>query len=262
MSTSSFFPNTGSRCLRLNRSIRNVLARPCFCRLASARDRGTEPTADCPLKPKPRGEGICKTWPGTSVYPAQGFRKFSQVYDKGGMGLRGPAPKPTAIRMIEGNPGKRPFNPRGPKALDGEPEMPRHLNADARREWRRLVPILLAMRVLSESDYIALANLCQNYATLIAAQKLMAKAGGTGLLIKTSSGYIQQSPLLGIINKQIESLNKQLREFGMTPSSRTRIEAVVDPYKPGFDPLERALCGTNEARPAFQPTRWTKGSLD
>jgi P27 family predicted phage terminase small subunit len=123
---------------------------------------------------------------------------------------------------MEGNPGKRPFNQREPKALKGEPEMPRHLNADARRAWRRLVPILLAMGVLSESDGIALANLCQAYATLIAAQRLMAaqtKAGGSGLLIKTASGYIMQSPLLAICNKQMELVNKQLREFGIPQSS-------------------------------------------
>ncbi len=162
------------------------------------------------------------------------------------MGLRGPAPKPTAIRMLEGNPGRRPFNEREPIALAGAPAMPRHLNADARREWRRLVPLLLTMRVLSESDGIALANLCQTYATLISAQRMMdkqIKAGASGLLIKTGTGYVQQSPLLGIINKQMTLLNTQLREFGMTPSSRSRIEAFDEGNRDGIDPLERALCG-------------------
>lgn len=62
------------------------------------------------------------------------------------MGLRGPAPKPTALRIIEGNLGHRPLNQREPKPLVGEPDVPAHLSRDAKKEWRRLVPILLAMR--------------------------------------------------------------------------------------------------------------------
>jgi P27 family predicted phage terminase small subunit len=80
------------------------------------------------------------------------------------------------------------------------------------------------MKVLTEADYIALANLCQAYSTLMNAQKQMNK---TGILYKSKSGYIQQSPLLGIIHTQTTIVNNLLREFGLTPSSRTRV-AVVD----------------------------------
>ena len=67
------------------------------------------------------------------------------------MGLRGPTPKPTALRLYEGNRGHRPLNDREPVALMGEPEMPKHLDRDARREWRRLVPLLMTMRVLTRA---------------------------------------------------------------------------------------------------------------
>jgi len=39
---------------------------------------------------------------------------------------------------------------------------------------------------------------------------------------------VQQSPLLGIITAQTTIVNNLLREFGLTPSSRTRI-AVAQP---------------------------------
>ena len=39
----------------------------------------------------------------------------------------------------------------------------------------------------------------------------------------TKTGYVQQSPLLGIITAQTTIVNNLLREFGLTPSSRTRI---------------------------------------
>jgi P27 family predicted phage terminase small subunit len=158
------------------------------------------------------------------------------------MGLRGPAPKPTALRVYEGNPSRRPLNDREPVALLGEPEMPKHLDRDARREWRRLVPLLLSMRVLSESDGIALGSLCITYSRLIQAQRLMAKSS---LLIKTPGGYVMQSPVLSIVNSQLAALSLQLKEFGLTPSSRSRMIATSE-TSGGIDPLERALCGEDE----------------
>ena len=104
----------------------------------------------------------------------------------------------------------------------GVPECPDHLDEIAKKEWNRICPILLAMRVLTDADYIALGTLCQAYGTLIDAQRRMNK---TGILYKTESGYIQQSPLLSIIRGQQQVICALLREFGLTPSSRTRIQA-------------------------------------
>src|SRR3954452_24455381 len=141
------------------------------------------------------------------------------------MGFGGPAPKPTAIKRLEGNPGKRRLNEAEPKPMMGVPEYPDYLDDVAKKEWGRLTTILTAMKVLTEADYIALANLCQAYSTLMNAQKQMNK---TGILYKSKSGYIQQSPLLGIIHTQTTIVNTLLREFGLTPSSRTRA-AIAEP---------------------------------
>ena len=62
------------------------------------------------------------------------------------------------------------------------------------------------------------------------------------MLIKSASGYIQQSPLLGIINGQMAALTVMLREFGLTPASRSRILATSE-RNGGIDPLELKLCG-------------------
>src|SRR5438270_4520371 len=120
------------------------------------------------------------------------------------MGLRGPAPKPTSIKRLEGNPGKRKLNELEPTPKAGAPECPDYLDEVARREWDRLTAILVSMKVLTEADYIALGNLCQAYSTLMNAQKQMNK---TGILYKSKSGYIQQSPLLGIIHTQTMIVN-------------------------------------------------------
>jgi len=159
------------------------------------------------------------------------------------MGLRGPAPKPSGIRVLEGNPAKRSLPANEPRPLAAEPEMPGYLDREARREWKRLVPILLSMRVLTVADGVALASLCQAYSMLVQAHNAMqqaTKGGGSGLLVKTPSGYVQQSPLIGIINSQVEIINRISREFGLTPASRTRLAALAEP---GVDALEAKLCG-------------------
>lgn len=143
------------------------------------------------------------------------------------MGLRGPAPKPTALVLLEGNPGRRPFNDWEPKPRQIRPKCPAHLDEDARREWRRLAPILARMRVLTEADGIALANLCQQYATMIKAQQMLQKSS---LLFKTGSGYVQQSPLVGIVSACVDQINRLCREFGLTPASRSRFQ--VEPEGP------------------------------
>ena len=106
------------------------------------------------------------------------------------------------------------------------PSCPDHLDAEAKREWKRLVKMLLRVRILTEADGLALANLCQTWSTLVKAQT---KLNESGLLLKTPSGYIQQSPLLGIVNNCTEKVVKLSREFGLTPSSRSRLHVPPEP---------------------------------
>src|SRR4029077_12362774 len=82
------------------------------------------------------------------------------------MGLRGPAPKPNAIRIAEGNPARRPINTDSPQFAAGEPQQPAGMSPEARREWRRLVPILLSVPgLLTEADGHELADMCEARAT-------------------------------------------------------------------------------------------------
>jgi Phage terminase, small subunit len=75
---------------------------------------------------------------------------------------------------------------------------------------------------------------------LIEAQKHLNKGG---ILFETPNGYIQQNPLLGIIRVQMSIVNGLVREFGLTPSSRTRI-AVEEPDTSDADFWRRPLAAT------------------
>jgi P27 family predicted phage terminase small subunit len=138
------------------------------------------------------------------------------------MGLRGPAPEPTALKLHRGNPGKRPLNQWEPQPLPVAPTCPAHLDAEAKKEWRRLVKILMRMRVLTEADGMALASLCQARSTMVKAKQ---KLSETGILLKTPIGCVQQNPLISIVNSCTETVTRLSREFGLTPASRTRIHA-------------------------------------
>jgi P27 family predicted phage terminase small subunit len=142
------------------------------------------------------------------------------------MGYRGPIPKPSAIARAEGNPGKRRLNDSEPQPRATVPRCPEHLDEHAKKEWKRLVPVLRRMRVLTEADWMTLANLCQTWSTLVKAQTKLTEMG---ILYKTPSGYVQQSPLLSVVNQCVDTITKLSREFGLTPVARSRIMAQTEP---------------------------------
>lgn len=129
-------------------------------------------------------------------------------------------PKPTAIRRLEGNPGKRAWNHDEPVAPDVLPRCPDHLAPVAKVEWRRVARTLHAMGVLTAVDRAALAAYCQTYAKWVEAEQKMKE---TPPLLKTPSGYVQQSPWVAIANKQLELMGRFMAELGMTPAARSRV---------------------------------------
>src|SRR5579862_4638967 len=137
------------------------------------------------------------------------------------MGQRGPTPKPTALVLLEGNVGKRPINRAEPQPRMKTPPCPEYLDDEAKHEWKRLVRMLRPIKLLTEADYMPLGALCQAYSTMTKAQR---KLNESGLLFKTPSGYVQQSPLFSIINSSMETITRLCKEFGLTPSSRSRIQ--------------------------------------
>src|SRR5438067_3785806 len=77
--------------------------------------------------------------------------------------MRGRRPKPTRLKMLTGNPGKRPLNHDEPRPEANIPECPPELGPLARQEWDRLVGELAALRLLTNLDRAALAAYCGAY---------------------------------------------------------------------------------------------------
>jgi P27 family predicted phage terminase small subunit len=137
---------------------------------------------------------------------------------------------PTSVRILRGNRSRRPVNPNEPQPERKAPRCPDHLDEEAKKEWKRLCKLLLKVGVLTEADGMALACLCQTWSTL---RKAQARLNETGMLFKTPSGYVQQSPLVGIVGTCIDTMTKLSQEFGLTPAARGRLQVAVAPTKKG-----------------------------
>jgi hypothetical protein len=59
----------------------------------------------------------------------------------------------------------------------------------------------------------------------------------TPAMLKTPSGYVQQSPWLSVANKQLELMGRFMTELGMTPAARTRVAVSTD--EPGSESITR-----------------------
>jgi len=154
--------------------------------------------------------------------------------------MPGPAPKPTALKLVAGNPGKRKLPNNEPVIESAAPDCPGHLTPEARVEWDRIMPLLLRYKIVTEIDTAALALYCQSYARWQQAEKKMAehreKTGDDGLLIKAPSGYPIQNPYLAIANRAMEDCHKYLQQFGLSPSARTRVTVNIQGELFGHDP--------------------------
>ena len=161
--------------------------------------------------------------------------------------MRGRKPKPTRLKLIQGNPGKRPINGQEPKPPGSLPSCPAHLSPTAKTEWKRLARSLNKIGVLTEIDRAAMAAYCQAYGRWVEAERKLAE---TPALLKTPAGYVQVSPWIGIANKQLEIMAKFMGELWLTPSSRSRLAIQVPTRpKPWEDPLDEFLDDDLLAKP-------------
>lgn len=123
-------------------------------------------------------------------------------------------------------PGPKPRPQASPRLkAGGLPRCPAHLDPVAKREWRRLVRPLFEAGILTIADRAAFAAYCQAYSLWAEA---VTKQRDTPKLLRTPSGYVQQSPWIGIANKQMELMGRFMVELGITPSARSRLADVLE----------------------------------
>ncbi len=111
--------------------------------------------------------------------------------------------KPTALRVLAGNPGKRPLNQNEPQPDAASVDPPEWLKSEGQVVWGEYAPKLLSMGLLTELDVELFAQAC---ALAAAARTLM--VGSTDHL------------------KVVAAMGQILGRFGFTPSDRTKISVT------------------------------------
>lgn len=141
----------------------------------------------------------------------------------------GRKPKPTYMKKLDGNPGGRSLKKRElrePKPILGYPKMPMRLTISARPYWKEVCDLLNDMRVLSITDALSIAALCEAYADFVIATKDLEEAGCRfyeSTNDKTGQTMIKAHPAVAIKDAADRRMRMWLTEFGLTPSSRCRI---------------------------------------
>jgi P27 family predicted phage terminase small subunit len=137
--------------------------------------------------------------------------------------MRGRKPKPLELKVLHGTAMDK-ARQEQPKPRRTMPRCPDTLTGVAADKWRTLARELYDAGLLTTIDKDALATYCVVFARWVDAE---AKLAESGPVLKTAAGNIIQNPYLAIVNRCIEQMGKLEAEFGMTPSSRTRVKAAI-----------------------------------
>jgi P27 family predicted phage terminase small subunit len=147
------------------------------------------------------------------------------------MAPRGQKPKPTHLKLVLGNPGKRRLSKNEPKPDLQIPPVPDDLCEDALLEWGRVSVELFKLGLLAGVDRAALAAYCAAWGRWVKAERALREQDHLpygGLVHITDKGNYIQNPLIGISNKAANDIVRFAEQFGMTPSSRARVNGSGD----------------------------------
>lgn len=151
------------------------------------------------------------------------------------MGKRGPPPKPSAQKKLEGTYRKdrAARNEFAPKRAT--PTRPSYLDKLGRELWDFVVPILMERGVLTIVDGEGLARYCAAHSLEVKATQ---KYQREGLMLKTPYGP-QTHPMIKVAKEARAEADRLGAKFGLTPSDRTKISEPPPKDKPE-DPVAKA----------------------
>lgn len=146
--------------------------------------------------------------------------------------MRGRKPKPTHLKLVEGNPGKRKLNRKEPVPRNKLLSPPEYLNEEQRATWSYLTANS-PKGMLKALD----AGLLAAYVVAVCIHReATVKLQNSPMILKATSGAPVQSPYVKILSTQARLIASLGSELGFSPASRTRI-AVEQEHEP--DPLDR-----------------------
>ena len=104
-------------------------------------------------------------------------------------------------------------------------ECPDFIGEHGRKLWSDVGPILVKSGIMAESDKTLFALLCQTFHMMLRFQEIVR---AQGFLIDDARGSEKKHPLLTAISQQTNLFKGLCLEFGMSPSSRSRLGFTID----------------------------------
>lgn len=160
------------------------------------------------------------------------------------MGERGPSQTPTRVLELRGTFRR---DRHGDPAAEPQfelvaqlPKPPGFLDRVGKMEWNRVGPELVAKQLLTVVDMAAFTSYCIAVSRLVACEKIIRKHGMT---LETPQGFEQARPEVAIAKHCTADIVRLSREFGLTPSARTRVRVPDAPAKPAQKTGWSAIAG-------------------
>jgi P27 family predicted phage terminase small subunit len=156
-------------------------------------------------------------------------------------------PVPFALKMLRGNPGRRPLKAEPqPDPFPDVPDPPSFVTGYAADEWWTTATELHRLGLLTKVDVPALAAYCYSFGQWKMAAELLAKMQANdpvmnGMIIRTKYGDAVVNPLVSIVRKHAADVVRYAAEFGLTTRARTALAAGPNapPARSKFDGLLR-----------------------
>ncbi len=117
------------------------------------------------------------------------------------------------------------------------PEPPDHLDERAKAKFTQVAEMLARHGIMTELDANAIARFAVVWCRWIDAEAEIKKRGP---VVKTTADNVIQNPFLAVANKCLLQMAQIESEFGLTPSSRSRIRMematnTIDPFEEYLD---------------------------
>ena len=134
---------------------------------------------------------------------------------------------PTEIKKQRGTLRKDRENQNEPKLSPTKPPIPTWLSEDGQKAFIELSNLLFDMSVLTQADELSLTLLCDSFSEYKKAKEVVNELGST-MEVTSREGNTKSviRPEVQIANQSFVRVFQLLKEFGLTPSSRAKVNAI------------------------------------
>lgn len=142
----------------------------------------------------------------------------------------GPLPKPTAVKIAEGNPGKQKLPAKEPKvAAVTDITPPDFLSQDAVKIWTATAPELVNAGLLTKADVYTFAKYCDSEALYWRFRRECDQEEWVFVSMnKVQQEYRQVNAKAMLMHQAFQRAEKLAHHFGLSPAARARLGRLLE----------------------------------